>query len=142
MLECSQTRPPSDLLAEVPHMRAYAWLMTNDRCQGDHQVQETLKRLLSSKSRWRDRPYVRVPVFAVLRSFLARENGNGFQSPNGEGGSLGLGNVEAQNLREFWVCTFAFKFLRSRSCHTDQGRSLYGFRHSRYLRMLSRDGKA
>jgi DNA-directed RNA polymerase specialized sigma24 family protein len=75
--------------------------MTNDLCKADQQVQETLKYMLASQNRWRDSPYMRVPVFAILRGFLARENGNGFQSTNVEDGSLGLENGNADSLSSF-----------------------------------------
>ena len=110
MLECGQAHPASDLLAEVPRLRAYACLMTNDLCKADQHVQETLKRMLTSQNRWRDRPYARVPVFAILRGFLACENGNGFQSPNVEDGSIGLENGNADSLSSFRCALLQLNF--------------------------------
>lgn len=106
MLECAHTHPADDLLADVPRLRAYAWLMTNDRRKADQQVQETLKRLIASHNGWCDRPYVRVSVFTILRSFLARENCKGFQSPDVVDGSLGLENITRS------LASFGYAFLQ------------------------------
>ena len=62
------------ILAEIPHLRAYARLMTNDRCKADQGVEETLKCVLLNGNRWLMRRRLRVPLFAILRNLLARDD--------------------------------------------------------------------
>jgi RNA polymerase sigma-70 factor, ECF subfamily len=62
----------SAILAEIPRMRAYAQLMTNDRSEADREVEETLKSVLGDDICWSDGDQLRVGLFIILRSFLAR----------------------------------------------------------------------
>jgi len=62
------------LLAEIPHLRAYARMMTNDRCKADQGVEETLKYILVDRNSWPMRRRLRVPLFAILRNLLARDH--------------------------------------------------------------------
>ncbi len=63
----------SAILAEIPQMRAYARLMTNDRSKADQAVEEALKSLSVTEIRCCERSQVRVPLFEILRGFLARD---------------------------------------------------------------------
>ncbi len=65
-----QTRFSKAILAEIPHLRAYALLMTNDVSSTDNEVTETLKRVLSNMERLQERTDLRVELFTILRSFL------------------------------------------------------------------------
>jgi RNA polymerase sigma-70 factor, ECF subfamily len=62
----------SAILAEIPRMRAYARLMTNDRSEADREVEETLLSLSADDICWSDGAQLRVALFIILRSFLAR----------------------------------------------------------------------
>ena len=62
----------SAILVEIPCMRAYARLMTNDRLEADREVEEAVKCVLADDIRWSDGDQLRVALFIVLRSFLAR----------------------------------------------------------------------
>jgi RNA polymerase sigma-70 factor (ECF subfamily) len=59
------------ILAEIPRMRAYARLMTNDRSKADLAVEETLKSIVANDIRLRGTPEPRVPLFEILRGILA-----------------------------------------------------------------------
>jgi DNA-directed RNA polymerase specialized sigma24 family protein len=48
--------------------------MTNDRCKADQGVEETLKCVLLNENRWLMRLSLRVPLFAILRNLLARDD--------------------------------------------------------------------
>jgi len=62
----------SAILAEIPRMRAYARLMTNDRSEADREVEETLISVSANDICWSDQDQLRVALFIVLRSFLPR----------------------------------------------------------------------
>jgi RNA polymerase sigma-70 factor, ECF subfamily len=110
------------ILAEIPHLRAYARLMTNDRCKADQGVEETLKCVLLNGNRWLMRRRLRVPLFAILRNLLARDDNmlhkelrNGFEpqetvtpdSLGGFGNALALLHLED---REAIILTAAAGF--------------------------------
>jgi RNA polymerase sigma-70 factor, ECF subfamily len=65
-----QTYFSEAVLAEIPHLRAYARLMTNDVNKADREVEETLKRAMSIMDRMSKRADLRVQLLTVLRSFL------------------------------------------------------------------------
>jgi RNA polymerase sigma-70 factor (ECF subfamily) len=58
------------VLTEIPHLRAYARMMTNDLSKADHEVEETLKRAMSVMDRMSKRTDLRVQLLTILRSFL------------------------------------------------------------------------
>jgi RNA polymerase sigma-70 factor, ECF subfamily len=62
----------SAILAEIPCMRAYARLMTNDRFGADLEVEEAIKYVLADDIRWSGGAQVRVGLMKILRGFLAR----------------------------------------------------------------------
>ncbi len=65
----AQTCFSEAILLELPHLRAYARMMTNDLNEADREVEETLKRV-----RFIDRTFkpsdLRVELLTILRSFL------------------------------------------------------------------------
>jgi RNA polymerase sigma-70 factor (ECF subfamily) len=69
------------VLAEIPHLRAYARMMTNDLCKGDHEVEETLKRAMSVMDRMSKRTDLRVQLLTILRSFLITSERRHFSVP-------------------------------------------------------------
>ena len=58
------------VLTEIPHLRAYARLMTNDLYKADHEVEETVKRAMSIMDRMSKRADLRVQLLTILRGFL------------------------------------------------------------------------
>ncbi len=58
------------ILAEIPHLRAYARLMTNDVSSADREVSETLKRALFDREELRTCTSIRVQLLTILRNFL------------------------------------------------------------------------
>ena len=58
------------ILAEIPHLRAYARLMTDDVASADREVTETLKRALSNSEGLCQRGGLRVQLLRILRNFL------------------------------------------------------------------------
>ncbi len=58
------------ILAEIPHLRAYALLMTNDVSSANREVTETLKRALSNIDAFRKCKGLRVQLLTVLRNSL------------------------------------------------------------------------
>ncbi len=58
------------LFKEVPNLRAYARMMTNDAARADIEVEETLKRAISIMDRMSRRTDLRVQLLTILRSFL------------------------------------------------------------------------
>jgi RNA polymerase sigma-70 factor, ECF subfamily len=63
----------SVILAEIPRMRAYARLMTNDRSEADREVEEAIKCVLADGIRWSGGIQVRAEFIKILRGFLARD---------------------------------------------------------------------
>lgn len=63
----------SAILAEIPCMRAYARLMTNDRLEADREVEEAVKCVLADDMRWSDEAQLRVALIKILRGILARD---------------------------------------------------------------------
>ena len=61
----------SAIRAEIPRMRAYARLMTNDRSKADRAVEKTLKSLSATDIQWCERTQLRIPLFEILRGFLS-----------------------------------------------------------------------
>ena len=59
-----------DPYERIPHLRAYATLMTNNVSRAHHGVTETLKRALSNLERLQERTDLRVELFTILRNFL------------------------------------------------------------------------
>jgi RNA polymerase sigma-70 factor (ECF subfamily) len=68
-----QTGLASAILAELPHLRAYARLMTNDRSEAEREVEATLESASADDIGWRDKARLRVSLFKILRGFLARD---------------------------------------------------------------------
>jgi RNA polymerase sigma-70 factor (ECF subfamily) len=66
-----QTQFSVTLLAEIPRLRAYARLMTNDGVKADQEVEETLKRALANEDRLHNRHQLQMALFTILRNFLA-----------------------------------------------------------------------
>src|SRR5271166_3978395 len=58
------------ILTEIPHLRAYARLMTDDVSSADREVTETLKRALSNIEGLCKRSGLRVQLLTILRNFL------------------------------------------------------------------------
>lgn len=58
------------ILAELPHIRAYARMMTNDLARADFEVQETLKRIFFNEERMSKRADLRIQLLKILRNFL------------------------------------------------------------------------
>jgi RNA polymerase sigma-70 factor (ECF subfamily) len=58
------------ILAEIPHLRAYARLMTDDVASADREVTETLRRALSNSEGLCKRIGLRVQLLRILRNFL------------------------------------------------------------------------
>ena len=58
------------ILTEIPHLRAYARLMTDDVSSADQQVTETLRRALSNDEGLCKRTGLRVQLLRILRNFL------------------------------------------------------------------------
>jgi len=58
------------ILTEIPHLRAYARLMTNDVSSADREVTETLKRAFSNIDGLCKCKGLRVQLLTILRNFL------------------------------------------------------------------------
>ena len=58
------------ILTEIPHLRAYARLMTDDVASADREVTETLRRALSNSEGLCKRTGLRVQLLRILRNFL------------------------------------------------------------------------
>ena len=65
-----QTCLSEAILAEIPHLRAYARLMTNDVSNADRGVTEALQRALSNIEQLRKRQGLRVQLLKTLRTIL------------------------------------------------------------------------
>ena len=65
-----QTCLSEAILAEIPHLRSYSRLMTNDVSIADREVAEALQRALSHIERLRKRNGLRVQLLTILRSIL------------------------------------------------------------------------
>ena len=63
----------SAILAEIPRMRAYARLMTNDRSEADREVEEALNCVVADDVRWSGGDRLRVALFKILRGILVRD---------------------------------------------------------------------
>ncbi len=69
----AQADSASAILAEIPRMRAYARLMTNDRSEADREVEEALNCVIANDVRWSGGAQLRVALFKILRGLLARD---------------------------------------------------------------------
>jgi RNA polymerase sigma-70 factor (ECF subfamily) len=69
-----QTQFADTLLAEIPRLRAYARLMTNDGVKADQEVEETLKRALANEDCLHNRRQLHVGLFTILRNLLAHDH--------------------------------------------------------------------
>ena len=69
MLDQVETCLSETILTEIPHLRAYSRLMTDDVASADQQVAETLRRALSIE-RLCKRTGLRVQLLRILRNFL------------------------------------------------------------------------
>ncbi len=58
------------MLTELPNLRAFAQLMTNDLYEAEQEVEETLHRVMTMRDRMSGRPDLRVQSLTILRSFL------------------------------------------------------------------------
>ena len=63
----------SAIVAELPHLRAYARLMTNDPSEAEREVEATLKSASADDIGFSGRSQLRVRLFKILRGFLARD---------------------------------------------------------------------
>ncbi len=70
MLDQVETCLSEAILDEIPHLRAYARLMTDDVASADREVTETLKRALSNIDGLCKRSGLRVQLLRILRNFL------------------------------------------------------------------------
>ena len=61
------------ILTEIPRLRVYARLMTNDVSSADRRVAETLKHSLSDIDRLRTCKDLQIHLFMILRARSARE---------------------------------------------------------------------
>ncbi len=75
MLENVQTDSSSAILAEIPHLRAYARLMTNDRSEADREVEETLKAIPANNIRCCGKAQLRAGLFKIMHGLLVRDLG-------------------------------------------------------------------
>jgi RNA polymerase sigma-70 factor, ECF subfamily len=58
------------ILTELPRLRAFARLMTNDLYEAEQEVEETVHRAMTVMDRMLGRPELRIQLLTVLRSFL------------------------------------------------------------------------
>ena len=65
-----QTSLCDRVLTEIPRLRVYARLMTNDVSSADRSVADTLKRALSDIERLRTCKDLRIHLFTILRAIL------------------------------------------------------------------------
>ena len=63
----------SAVLAEIPRMRVYARLMTNDWAEADRKVARTLNSVSADDVRWSGGDRLRITLFRILRGVLARD---------------------------------------------------------------------
>lgn len=66
-----QTDLASAILTELPHLRAYARLMTNDRSEAEREVEATIESASGDDIGCSDKAQLRVSLFRILRGFLA-----------------------------------------------------------------------
>jgi RNA polymerase sigma-70 factor (ECF subfamily) len=66
-----QPSPSETILAEIPRLRVYARLMTNDPSSADLQVADALQHAFSDVERLRACKDLRVHLFSILRTLLA-----------------------------------------------------------------------
>jgi RNA polymerase sigma-70 factor (ECF subfamily) len=87
MRENAQTDFSSAILAEIPHLRAYARLMTNDRSEADREVEETLKAIPANAIRCCGKAQLRAMLFKIMHGLLVRDLGpalrRGVPEPSG-----------------------------------------------------------
>jgi RNA polymerase sigma-70 factor (ECF subfamily) len=69
----SQADLASAILVELPHLRSYARLMTNDRSEAEREVEATLESASADDIGSSDKAQLRVQLFKTLRGFLARD---------------------------------------------------------------------
>ena len=67
--------PFSGLVSELPGLRAFAILMTNDESRADRTMLEMKKRALSHENQSRSFAHSRTSLFAILRNCLLRSYG-------------------------------------------------------------------
>ena len=70
MLDQVETCLSEAILIEIPHLRAYARLMTDDVASADREVTETLTRALSNTEGLCKRGGLRIQLLRTLRNFL------------------------------------------------------------------------
>ncbi len=63
------------ILAEVPRLHAYAFLMTNDKGSADRAVLDAVERALSDENQSRCSAGSRTSLFAILHNCLLRSHG-------------------------------------------------------------------
>ena len=74
------------ILTEIPRLRVYARLMTNDVSSADRSVADTLKHALSDIERLRTYKDLQIHLFTILRAILVSGEAalkGSFQIPNG-----------------------------------------------------------
>ena len=65
----------SAILSEIPHLRAYARLMTNDRIEADREVEETLLAIPANVIRRWGKTQLRAALFKIMHGLLVRDLG-------------------------------------------------------------------
>jgi len=75
--------PQSDLLAAIPRLRRYAWVLTRNPTRADDLVQDTLARAWTKRRLWRAGSDLRAWMFTIMhgvyvnqRALAQREAGN------------------------------------------------------------------
>ena len=104
----AQTDLASAILTEIPHLRAYARLMTNDRSEAEREVEATIKSVSADDILWSDKAQLRVSLFKILRGYLARDQRSMLQRdiPHSYGNlcsydaATGAANSDAQTVRD------------------------------------------
>ncbi|MFY9639406.1 MAG: hypothetical protein WCD20_12220 [Rhodomicrobium sp.] len=103
-----QTDLASAILTELPHLRAYARLMTNDRSEAEREVEATIESASGDDIGCSDKAQLRVSLFKILRGFLARDQRSMLQRdvPHSYGSfcsydaAIGAANSDAQTVKE------------------------------------------
>ncbi len=98
----------SAILTELPHLRAYARLMTNDRSEADREIEATLDSASGDDIGCSDKAQLRVSLFKILRGFLARDQRSMLQRevPHSYGSfcsydaAIGAANSDAQTVTD------------------------------------------
>jgi RNA polymerase sigma-70 factor (ECF subfamily) len=69
----NSTVADADLLACVPHLRAFAWFLARNRDRADDLVQDTIVRALNAAQRFRAGSNLKAWMFTILRNLHYNE---------------------------------------------------------------------